>query len=162
MPVNQYLHGRQPLRKAKNHLRHRHAPLIHRHHFNTWAIHVDLDRPNGVGLWHRVRSDYSWFDAPEWQQIIVDLIKVVNDLGIANSGKVIPYVEVWGWLAVIAICVFFDGDIKGVADESAFGPSSCLVVGAIHHEFYRMESCQCQLSKDIGVEQENEIALFVW
>jgi len=77
---------------------------------------------------------------PEWEQIIVNLVVVVDDDAISLLGEGKPFVEVWRRKTMIARGVFTDGNLEGIANRGLFGPVGRVALGLIRHQLDRMEA----------------------
>lgn len=71
----------------------------------------DLDSNKHVVMaecFGNARAQYGRWESPEWEEEIVDGIKLVNEDDLALFGKGVPLVKVWRWREAIAALVFAD------------------------------------------------------
>lgn len=77
---------------------------------------------------------------PEWQQVIIYLIVVVDDEALSLLGECEPFVEIWRRETMIARFIFADGNLEGIAKRGLFGPVGRVALGLIHHQLDWMEA----------------------
>lgn len=55
------------------------------------------------------RTQDSRWESPEWEEEVVDGVKLINKYDLVRFGEGVPLVEVWGRREAIAALVFGDG-----------------------------------------------------